>query len=275
MTDRDALLNAIFDAPADDAPRLVYADWLDEHGEPERAEFVRVQIKIADLNRELHSDEDCGDERCPGCQERRVLSARERELTILNTIFWGADLPVPASPDNGVCTWRRGFIESVTLSAADWLTHADTILAAHPVTVVTLTDEPNLAIRTGGAISIIDPPGGSGMTYREAETDWIRRRWPRVKTWHQPPEPAPLTARRLTSHILVPNELFAGPDIRIGMGGTLTADAEFLVNPEYVEQLQAMAAADERERRQAAWGVRSPRPNRKARRAASFGFRPQ
>src|SRR5205823_3346972 len=32
----------IADAPDDDAPRLVYADWLDEHGQPERAEFVRL-----------------------------------------------------------------------------------------------------------------------------------------------------------------------------------------------------------------------------------------
>src|SRR5688572_5456689 len=42
MSDRDALLRAIIDNPADDAPRLVYADWLDEHGDPDRAEFIRL-----------------------------------------------------------------------------------------------------------------------------------------------------------------------------------------------------------------------------------------
>jgi uncharacterized protein (TIGR02996 family) len=46
VTDRDAILEAIFAAPADDAPRLVYADWLDEHGHPEQAAFVRRQIEL-------------------------------------------------------------------------------------------------------------------------------------------------------------------------------------------------------------------------------------
>jgi uncharacterized protein (TIGR02996 family) len=36
----DAFLRAILEAPHDDAPRLVYADWLDD-GQSQRAEFVR------------------------------------------------------------------------------------------------------------------------------------------------------------------------------------------------------------------------------------------
>src|SRR4051812_11357698 len=47
MSDRDALLAAVFARPADDAPRLVYADWLDEHGEPAQAAFIRAQIELA------------------------------------------------------------------------------------------------------------------------------------------------------------------------------------------------------------------------------------
>src|SRR5262249_53507875 len=47
MNVHDALLKAITDSPDDDAPRLVYADWLDEHGQPERAEFIRLQIELA------------------------------------------------------------------------------------------------------------------------------------------------------------------------------------------------------------------------------------
>jgi len=47
MSDESALLAAIRAAPEDDAPRLVYADWLDEHGQPERAEFIRVQVALA------------------------------------------------------------------------------------------------------------------------------------------------------------------------------------------------------------------------------------
>jgi uncharacterized protein (TIGR02996 family) len=32
MTDDEAFIRAIVDAPGDEAPRLVYADWLDERG---------------------------------------------------------------------------------------------------------------------------------------------------------------------------------------------------------------------------------------------------
>src|SRR5829696_7436743 len=46
VTEREALLRAIIENPEDDAPRLVFADWLDEHGEPDRAEFIRLQIEL-------------------------------------------------------------------------------------------------------------------------------------------------------------------------------------------------------------------------------------
>lgn len=45
MTEQDALLESIFAESADDTPRLVYADWLDEHGEGEYAAFIRLQIE--------------------------------------------------------------------------------------------------------------------------------------------------------------------------------------------------------------------------------------
>ncbi|MCE9562679.1 MAG: TIGR02996 domain-containing protein [Planctomycetes bacterium] len=44
MSDEKALLSAIWEHPHEDTPRLVYADWLQENGQPERAEFIRVQI---------------------------------------------------------------------------------------------------------------------------------------------------------------------------------------------------------------------------------------
>jgi uncharacterized protein (TIGR02996 family) len=40
-------LKAILDNPDDDAVRLVYADWLEEQGNPDRAEFIRLQINFA------------------------------------------------------------------------------------------------------------------------------------------------------------------------------------------------------------------------------------
>ncbi|HEY1187236.1 MAG TPA: TIGR02996 domain-containing protein [Gemmata sp.] len=43
----DALLDAIFDAPDDDTPRLVFADWLQEHGQENYAQFIRLQCAAA------------------------------------------------------------------------------------------------------------------------------------------------------------------------------------------------------------------------------------
>jgi uncharacterized protein (TIGR02996 family) len=43
----DALLDAIFADPDDDTPRLVYADWLQEHDQENYAQFIRLQCAAA------------------------------------------------------------------------------------------------------------------------------------------------------------------------------------------------------------------------------------
>jgi uncharacterized protein (TIGR02996 family) len=61
--DELAFLQAILDNPHDDLPRLVYADWLDEHGHPGRAELIRLQHTRASAE-----------------ADRRAIDARIREL---------------------------------------------------------------------------------------------------------------------------------------------------------------------------------------------------
>ena len=78
-TEDAALWRAVVDRPHDDAPRLIYADWLEEHGEPDRAEFVRVQCRLAAL------DEDA--------PERSPLDRRERQLWLKHRAAWRAPLP--------------------------------------------------------------------------------------------------------------------------------------------------------------------------------------
>ncbi|VTR97168.1 TIGR02996 domain-containing protein [Tuwongella immobilis] len=46
MTDAE-FLDAIRQRPDDDAPRLIYADWLEEQGQFDRAQFIRVQCALA------------------------------------------------------------------------------------------------------------------------------------------------------------------------------------------------------------------------------------
>lgn len=45
-TRRHPFFELIREHPEDDAPRLVYADWLDEQGDP-RGEFIRIQCELA------------------------------------------------------------------------------------------------------------------------------------------------------------------------------------------------------------------------------------
>lgn len=49
MTDEAAFLATILANPQDDGPRKVYADWLEERGQCERAEFIRCQVELARL----------------------------------------------------------------------------------------------------------------------------------------------------------------------------------------------------------------------------------
>lgn len=55
--DQQALLNAILANPADDLPRLVYADWLEEHNDPDRAEFIRLQCELHPIRYQWHKPE--------------------------------------------------------------------------------------------------------------------------------------------------------------------------------------------------------------------------
>jgi uncharacterized protein (TIGR02996 family) len=95
VSDEEALLQAIWAEPDDDAPRLVYADWLEENGQPERAEFIRGQCELA---REGGST-----------KARKRLRAREKQLLAAHRENWLAR--IGASP----LRWHfhRGLVDRV------------------------------------------------------------------------------------------------------------------------------------------------------------------
>jgi uncharacterized protein (TIGR02996 family) len=81
-----ALLAAIVAHPDEDTPRLMYADWLDENGDPARAEFIRLHIEwdrrppysppAADLRARLIAAwESAGLNETPNIYERGFISA--------------------------------------------------------------------------------------------------------------------------------------------------------------------------------------------------------
>jgi uncharacterized protein (TIGR02996 family) len=42
--EEDGFIRAIVECPEDDAPRLIFCDWLDDNGQHDRANFIRKQI---------------------------------------------------------------------------------------------------------------------------------------------------------------------------------------------------------------------------------------
>ena len=98
------LLLEIERSPADDPPRLVYADWLAEQGEPELAELVVVQCALAahdTLDRERH----------------RNLVARQAALVRAAERKWIARLGLPARD----CSLARGLPCRLEMTAADFV----------------------------------------------------------------------------------------------------------------------------------------------------------
>jgi uncharacterized protein (TIGR02996 family) len=105
-----AFLAAVADRPDDDLPRLVYADWLDENGDPDRAEFIRTQVELAKL---------------PDTDPRRAgLEDREEELLTPHKGEWG--LPEFRGQSQ---VMRRGFVERVNVDAR-WLIARPRVLSA-------------------------------------------------------------------------------------------------------------------------------------------------
>jgi uncharacterized protein (TIGR02996 family) len=103
MTEEDALLSAVGAEPDDDTIRLAYADWLDEHGRPERAEFIRVQCERASGR---------------GDRDRRT-ELLKRSMQLIQR--FGRDWYVGDWPEAGghVVTgysFDRGFVETVSLA---------------------------------------------------------------------------------------------------------------------------------------------------------------
>jgi uncharacterized protein (TIGR02996 family) len=154
MTHEDAFLQDILEHPADDAPRLIFADWLEENGNSERAEFIRVQCAIA-VDPFAHnpppSNPRCA---CNLCTLRR----RERELLSDAVHWWDwladfyritgrsaiEDLDHCSDSPHFAVRWRRGFVAEVTLPCQAWMDHGPELVRVAPLERVTLWDRTTL-----------------------------------------------------------------------------------------------------------------------------------
>ena len=155
MTDHeDAFLRAVLDAPGDDAPRLIYADWLTERGDP-RGEFIRVQCVLARMEctfdgvwcERTYREGDCPEgPRCDAlrCRERELLYAVASGCDVAQCRdIWSMDAAVLLAEPLPPSCFRRGFVERIACTAAVWLARADALLAAAPIREVQLTTWPD------------------------------------------------------------------------------------------------------------------------------------
>jgi uncharacterized protein (TIGR02996 family) len=122
MSTDAGFLDDICEHPDDDTPRLVYADWLEDHGQADRAEFIRAQCGAARL-----AEED---------PERDRLEDRARALREQHSAAWLASLPGFARKQ---AVFRRGFVEKITVKSTQFVKKAKDLFAAAPIREAALT----------------------------------------------------------------------------------------------------------------------------------------
>jgi len=119
MSDHDTFLASICANPDDDAPRLIYADWLEEQGDSTRAEFIRLQIEHAHLTSDSN--------------RREWIESRLKKLERAFRKQWAE--PLKGMADS--CEFFRGFVMSVTMPAERFPICAEALFRLSPVRSIT------------------------------------------------------------------------------------------------------------------------------------------
>lgn len=155
------LLADIIAHPDDDTLRLIAADWFEEHGELERAEFIRLQILMFNRRKSPGGQADekspwiMNDREYQGWKRReKTLSQRNRNGWVMS-LEYATKLPFLSDthteylrPGCVSVAFHRGFIEELTCSWEDWSEHSDSILQQQPIRKVMLTTWPELGFGT-------------------------------------------------------------------------------------------------------------------------------
>lgn len=114
-----ALLQDVLAEPYEDAPRLILADWLEDNGNAGRAAFIRYMMRQR-------------------LERMEVPNGQSFRFDTVTGESWADGL-------NFRRGYRRGFVERIELSLAEFERHAKELFAAHPITEVGLSDRaPNI-----------------------------------------------------------------------------------------------------------------------------------
>lgn len=170
-----SLLRAVLADPASDAARLIYADWLEEQGERDRAEFVRVQVELAKPHRGIEKlIATVGHLVSPSAvanmrqQAKPELVERERELWAQNRQAWEVRCPGFDLGPASRAWWVRGFLTEIHLPLSAFLEHARDLFSRHPITAVVISD------------AVIHPSGGNDTYYLGGLGRFPKEYWRRL-----------------------------------------------------------------------------------------------
>lgn len=261
MTGADAFISTICQAPHEDAPRLVYADWLEERGDP-RAEFIRVQVELAGLREpewlthgnvfQLSGNELIRDH-CVACQASQddlcrwhtltprsdeLLATNRREWTMAGLEFDKWDWFKESDTDKWfVCfmphkphddsphmkfDFRRGFPELLTCRWEEWAAHHEAMRRAMPVTKVMLTTWPDASDLCKFAQVHFGQGSPGNRINRHLEL--LRAEWPGIEFVLPRPDLVAMMAERIGRRVAEDVERrILGLDVADGLDATVMA----------------------------------------------------
>jgi uncharacterized protein (TIGR02996 family) len=235
---QQSLLNAIVAHPDDDAVRMVYADWLDENGDPDRGEFIRAQCRLAQMN---EWDEGYTELAVRSWQLLRANKARWLEP--LADIQW---LDEPWWRDEWQ-TFGRGFPERLDLTPEQFIEQSPRLFEAIPLLGV-------------GLIWPWDVPQAPETFWSRADLHRLRQLWVYFRPGNSPP---PYPDRVLLSPQFRFEDLGVPSDLVHDLPGTL-ASAPFAPN---LRRLDVVARGNTRPQWHWLWGTTCLQSLRR------FGFR--
>lgn len=178
-------MGAIIANREDDIPRLIAADWLDEHGHHDRAELIRVQCQMHPMT-PCHSTREeelfdmlmtpvkrldpftinkagrfCQSEYCVLRRRSEEILSTADKRGVWQWASWSY-LPyltyvLPHTKQGTIYT--RGFVSAISCNYLDWMLHGHTITMHQPIEFVCIR---NVLISTKAAISS------------------LRRQWPKI-----------------------------------------------------------------------------------------------
>lgn len=141
----NAILADILERPEDDAPRLIYADWLEDNGHPKRAQFIRSQIQLYRLKEAMARYEERWVRAVARLEVERLKKIVD-QLLLDHEADWLCDSLGTKSVQKPVhiypveAAWERGFIDSLYTYRSDWIQRIWPLCGWHPVRTVRLRD---------------------------------------------------------------------------------------------------------------------------------------